>query len=328
MAVVILPHQVSATTKTKYVTLDLNRGYITTKRPSGLTKAKKVSVKSSKKSVATVGYSKKKGDRRVNIVGKKVGKTTITVKCQYKNRRTTTYKYKVTVVKKHVKTALEKGKEAFQMQNQLRKEAGVSTLQWSDELYQFCLYRMKTSGYDKHANLGKDMNSYFGNFAGFKSLLFGENMTCDTSAKEAMKSWKNSLGHYRNLLASSHICGAIATYKGMWFAVFYDKDSSELKNWKSYHIKEIVVKRYNTTTGAAIAGSSIGYYENDNRSGSLKTDRISKAEGKSIYLEIGKTYVIYETIRPSGYEKAKSVTITVTEDGASEVVLTSEPSTN
>lgn len=176
IVVVILPHHVSAATKTKYVTLDLNRDYMTTKRPSGLTKAKKVSVKSSKKSVATVRYSKKKGDRRVDIVGKKVGKTTITVKCHYKNRKTRTYKYKVTVVKKHVKTALEKGKEAFQMQNELRKEAGVSQLQWSDELYQFCLYRMKTSGYDEHVNLLKDIEGYFGNFAGWKTLMFGENM--------------------------------------------------------------------------------------------------------------------------------------------------------
>ena len=326
---VISPIQVSARSTTKKVTLDLNGDYATVKRPGGLDKARKVVVKSSKKSVDKVKYSKKKGDRRVTITGKKVGKTTITVKCYYKKKKTKTYKYKITVVRKHRKTALEKGKEAFKIQNQYRKAKGVSELQWSDEIYKFCLYRMKTSGFDAHKNLGRDTINYFGNFAGYESLLLSENMVSSgTSAMDAMKSWKNSEGHYRNLLAKRHVCGAIATYKGMWFAIFWDKDKNSLENWKSSKLKSVTVKRYDKATGKAITGSSLGYYEVGNKNNTLKTVAVSNTEGKKIYLEIGKTYMIYEKIRPRGYEKAKSVTITVTKDGPSEVGMDSLPSSS
>lgn len=29
----------------------------------------------------------------------------------------------------------------------------MKALQWSDELYKFCCYRLKTSGFDRHKNL-------------------------------------------------------------------------------------------------------------------------------------------------------------------------------
>ncbi len=53
-----------------------------------------------------------------------------------------------------------------------------------------------------------------------------------------MESWKKSQGHYRNLLAERHVCGAIACYKDMWIAIFYDKDKTDFINWKSYQIKK------------------------------------------------------------------------------------------
>ena len=94
-------------------------------------------------------------------------------------------------------TAKDKGKKAFQIQNQYRKEKGVAALEWSDELYEFCLYRLKTSGFDLgHAHLGRDENNYFGNFARYKHLLFGENMYSGGSlAGDAMKGWKKSPAH-------------------------------------------------------------------------------------------------------------------------------------
>ena len=47
--------------------------------------------------------------------------------------------------------------------------------------------------YDKHVNLANDMNAYFGGFAGYKNLLFSENMTTGATAKDAMESWKKDV---------------------------------------------------------------------------------------------------------------------------------------
>ena len=287
-------------------------------------KAKKVTVKSSKKSVVAVKYYKAKGIRRIVLKAKKLGSATVTVKCKLKNGKAKTYKYKVKVVKSKKVTELDKAKKAFKIQNQYRKEKGVKELEWSDELYQFCLYRLKTSGFDRHENLGRDTNAYFGLYAKHKKIMFAENMYYGyTDPQSAMKAWKKSSGHYKNLLSADHICGAIARYGNTWCAIFYNGNKSEIENWRDYQIKEVKVKRYDSQSGTYISGSSIGYYESDDRWDSLQAATITEASGKSIYLEIGKTYTIYERKTPSGYNKAERVTITVTKDGVSEVVLTS-----
>lgn len=107
-----------------------------------------------------------------------------------KNGKTKKMRYKVKVIKTKAPTDLERSKKAFAIQNQYRKAKGVKELEWSDEIYEFCRYRLKTSGYDKHVNLANDMNAYFGGFAGYKNLLFSENMTTGATAKDAMESWK------------------------------------------------------------------------------------------------------------------------------------------
>lgn len=219
---------------------------------------------------------------------------------------------------------LDRAKEAFKIQNQYRKAKGVAALEWSDELYRFCLYRLKNSGFDAHKNLGKDMNGYFGDYVKYKHLLFGENLDAgNSSAKDTMKVWKGSSGHYQNLLSKNHVCGAIACYNNMWCAIFYDKDKSEVENWRDYQIKKITVKRYDSGKGTYLGGCSIGYYETDDHWNTLQAATISKASGKDIYLAVGKTYTIYERKKPDGCEKAESVTITVTEDGISEITLSS-----
>ena len=154
-------------------------------------------------------------------------------------------------------------------------------------------------------------------------LGFGENLyTGYMDPESAMKAWKNSSGHYQNILTSEYKCGAIARYGNVWCAIFCSKSKDEIENWRNYHIKEIKIKRYDSTSGAYISGSTIGYYETDDRLGTNKVAAIKETDGKSLYLEIGKTYTIYERTTPDGYGKAERVTITVTEDGASEVVLT------
>ena len=63
------------------------------------------------------------------------------------------------------------------------------------------------------------------------------------------------------------------------------------------------------------------YYEESKKNDTLKVDKIPSSEGKVVYLEIGKSYVFYERIVPDGYEKAKTVRITVEENGSNEIVL-------
>lgn len=319
---VLLMEGGTVSAKTKKVTMNLVGAKTLYQYPAALDKAKKVTVKSSRKSVVTVKYKKTKQLRRIILKAKKLGNATVTVKCHMKNKKIKIYKYKITVKKVKRVTALDRAKKAFKIQNQYRKEKGVAALEWSDELYQFCLYRLKTSGFDGHKNLGRDTNAYFGLYAKYKMLMFGENMHCGYSdPKSVMESWKGSSGHYKNLLSTGHVCGAIAAGNNTWCAIFFDKDKSEIENWRDYHIKEIKVKRFDNASGTYIGGSSIGYYEADDRWGTQRAANIVETSGKSIYLEIGKTYTIYERKTPDGYSKAERVTITVTEDGVSEVVL-------
>ncbi len=194
-----VPAVAQAKIVTKRVTMDLNGNKVRYKRPSILDKAKKVRVKSSKKSVVSVKYKKNRKDRRIAFTLKKKGSAVVTVRCVLKNGQKRTVRYKIKVTKKHILTDLEKGKKAFAIQNRYRKEKGVKTLEWSDEIYDFCLYRMKNSGLDGHKNLGSDMTAFFGDYAKYRKLLFAENLTHGVSAADAMKAWKKSAGHYDNL---------------------------------------------------------------------------------------------------------------------------------
>lgn len=318
-----VPPAAQAKTVSKRVTMDLNGNKVRYKRPAILDKAKKVRVKSSKKSVVSVKYKMNRKDRRIAFTLKKKGSAVVTVRCVLKNGQKRTIRYKIKVTKKHIMTDLEKGKKAFAIQNSYRKEKGVKTLEWSDEIYEFCLYRVKNSGLDGHKNLGSDMTAYFGDYAKYRKLLFAENLTHGVSAADAMKAWKKSAGHYANLTGAKHICGAIAVYRDSWCALFLDADKSILTDWKSCKIREVRVRRYDSLCGSYQTGSRIAYYEQDNKDNTLKNVVISDVSGKSVYLEVGKTYVFYEQVRPEGCSKAERVVVTITEDSAGELILSS-----
>lgn len=162
--------EVSAKIKTKKITIDLRGGNTAIREPEIVRKAKKVKVRSSKKSVVTVKFKKKR--KQIYFKAKKKGTVVVSVSYKMKNGKTKKMRYKVKVIKTKAPTDLERSKKAFAIQNQYRKEKGVKELEWSDEIYEFCRYRLKTSGYDKHVNLANDMNAYFGGFAGYKNLLF------------------------------------------------------------------------------------------------------------------------------------------------------------
>ena len=107
-----------------------------------------------------------------------------------------------------------------------------------------------------------------------------------------MLSWKHSPGHYRNIKNKGYRCGAIARYKDIWCAVFYDGSPENLTR-KQENASEMIftVKRQDKSTGQYIGGATIGYY------------------------------VFYEKTTPEGQNKAEKVTITVTKDTPKDIVL-------
>lgn len=101
LGLVVMPNTTKAKTVNK-ISLNLTADKVRVKRPAALKKAKKVTIKNSKKTVAKAAYKKNRKDRRIVITAKKKGTATITVKCKLKNNKTKTIFYKVTV------TALKK----------------------------------------------------------------------------------------------------------------------------------------------------------------------------------------------------------------------------
>lgn len=305
----------------KKMTIDLNMDsfpfrYIPTK----LQKYSKVKVCVKNRKVLK---AKAKGRKCIVMKGRKGGKTTMTVSLYKKHRKVRVYCYRIKVIGKGQDGYKSQAKEAFDIQNRYRAEKGAKALTWSDELYRFALYRLKHSGYDRHKNLPTDMENFFGDTLVVNNISLGENMACgQTSAKEAMLSWKHSSGHYRNIKNKGYRCGAIACYKDIWCAVFYDGSPENLTR-KQENASEMIftVKRQDKATGQYIGGVTIGYYEENDRWNTSKRITVGES-GRQIVLEIGKTYVFYEKTTPDGYNKAEKVTITVTKDTPKDIVLT------
>lgn len=121
--------------------------------------------------------------------------------------------------------------EAFILQNKLRKDAGVSEIQWDENLYKICEIRAK----ELEKDYGHDITTicnYFGN--GYDGVRFGgENIASGyETPKEAMNGWRNSSGHYNALKNVKWKTGAIASYytgtHWFWVAIFEEYTSEEL----------------------------------------------------------------------------------------------------
>ena len=153
--------------KTEKVTIIKGRNQCFTFRKL---KLKKIKVKYSKKKIAKAKLKKDVNlGAYIQIDGKKLGQTTVTVKAYLANKKRKTFKYKVKVTNylqiANSKAAKKKAKKAFALQNKYRKQAGAKTLEWSDEMYEYGLYRLKTSGFDMHENMDRDCSAYFGDLA-------------------------------------------------------------------------------------------------------------------------------------------------------------------
>ena len=321
---VLLTQHITADAKAKVLnkkmTIDLNKDSAGIRfAPTKLKKYSKVKVSVKNKKVLK---AKAKGRKYIYLKGKAGGRTTMTIRLYKGHKKVRVYRYSIKVIGKGQDGYKAQAKRAFTIQNRYRAEKGAKALTWSDELYRFAMYRLKHSGYDRHVYLQRDMKDYYGDMLVSNNISLGENLACgQTSAKEVILSWKHSPGHYRNLLNKSYQCGAIARYKDIWCAVFYDESPENLCKQKQDSSDIVVtIKRQDKASGKYIGGATIGYYEENDRWNTSKRITVGES-GRQIVLEIGKTYVFYEKTTPYGYNKAEKVTITVTKDMPREIIL-------
>lgn len=135
--------------------------------------------------------------------------------------------------------------DAFVIQNKYRTTKGVAPLKWSEAVYEMAKIRSKeaTIKVSHTRPNGKGCRTVVEDYLGAKvskdeiSAIssFAENLHWGGIwPQKAMKSWKNSPGHYRNLLSSSHTNGAISFYwkddgDNAWCANFTAFDFDNVK---------------------------------------------------------------------------------------------------
>lgn len=193
-----MPISVDAKNKVKKrsMTIDLNMdGKSIYFSPINLYKYSKVKVSCGNKKVLSAKYvNHKEIGKSIHIKVKKPGKTNVIIKLYKKSKVAKTFRYTVKVIGKGQDGYKAVAKKAFKIQNSYRRAKGKKDLEWSEELYKFALYRLKTSGYDRHKNLDRDTDKYFGVFAGAYDISFGENLASGPSeAKKVMVLWKGSI---------------------------------------------------------------------------------------------------------------------------------------
>ena len=197
-------------------------------------------------------------------------------------------------------------------------------------MYEYGLYRLKTSGYDRHENEDRDSNSYFGDLAAIMYAekdchWLNENLASYYYLTSAVKAWKNSPGHYRTMIEDCWMCGAIVQYNDIQIAVFSSSTANEMKEWRNYKSKyaKVVIKRQNALTGAFLPGSEISIYDKADKWNTMRTCSIMKASGLVLYVKAGRDYGIFESMVPNGSQKAQRVSFTAIPltDGINEIIL-------
>lgn len=306
--------------KTRTITIDLTGNRYRVKRPKGLSSMRKVKVINSNKSIVKVSFVKEKNDRYIEFKGKKQGTSNVRVECISNVKKI--YRYKVNVIKSKPKNERDYAKDAFKLQNKARRENDIPAITWSDELYDFCLYRLKTSGYDRHENLARDIHDYYGEYANYIDLILSENLYSGSmEPKRAIYRWLNSEGHLINMMSPAHKYGAIACMNGVWCAIFYDGDIEDINGFLDGNIKTITVKRYDEKQDKYVGESFIGYYEKGNKADTIRIGKIYSEEGKKIYVEKSRTYIIYESAAPAGLDTAERIEIKIDDDTPEVIIL-------
>lgn len=119
--------------------------------------------------------------------------------------------------------SLSKAKEAFNLQNAERAKAGLSALQWNDELYEAAKVRAKEI-VTKWSHTRPNGGTYRDFIPAGKYGGTGENLAKGTtSASNAVSSWMSSPGHKGNILDDYFVYGATAYYGGHWVTIFAEE---------------------------------------------------------------------------------------------------------
>lgn len=277
----------------------------------------------SKKNVVKVKYSKK--TRRLTMTAVATGSAVVKAKIRSKVRgkkktKVFIYRVKVNAVKPVVTPtekpagtpvptggaidagpgALKKAKKAFDLQNEYRKQAGVPELEWSPELYDFCIYRIEASGWDEHKNHARDKFNYFGNYARKFIFSMAENLYYGgDNAEDGINAWYKSPGHKHNMLNKELVTGACVNYKGIWIAVYCAEPESFFQGWQDKPIVKVTIRCYDPETQTYLdknSGVSYSCYESDSPYGSddrCKTYFPYNDTGEIIqYLYCGREYYI------------------------------------
>lgn len=301
------------------------------KTQKGIVALKTIKAKSSNKSVVSVKVRKDKDAKGkyyyVEVTAKKWGNAKITVKVK---RKMPSGKVKtiITTIKVSVPSNKQREQKAFELQNKIRKSAGQKNLEWSEELYNLAVTRVEKDGFDSHKNFRKRWDEHFsidGVMLDALELWGGENLYIGSgSPEDAIKGWKNSQGHYKNMINSDWQCGAMAynDKNDTWVAIFCEKPLSAIENWRT-KTPLLRFSRIDNTTGERIRGSEISIIDDVGN---------EVYRGWSAYIfnseifTVGKTYTVIEISAPVGYKKATSVTFVArsVSEGEIEIVLSSD----
>lgn len=300
------------------------------RKAGGYVTIKKITARSNNKKVVSVKVFKERENKKkfycVEITGKQWGNAQITVKVKKKmpsgKMRTT-----ITKVKVNLPSNRQRAKEAFELQNRTRKSAGQRKLEWSEELYNLAITRVEKDGFDSHKNFCKRWDEYFTvNGIIMDELEWGsENLYIGSSAPaDAIKGWKGSSGHYKNMIKSDWQCGAMAynDKNNTWVAIFSEKPLSVIEDWRT-KTPLLRFSRIDNITGERIRGSEISIVDDVGN---------EVYRGWSAYIfnskifTVGKIYTVIEKTAPAGYKKAASVTFVAkgASEGPIEIVLSSD----
>lgn len=131
--------------------------------------------------------------------------------------------------------------DAFVIQNDMRVKAGAKPLKWSDRIYEIAslrAYMMATKDGLTHKGLDRDIKSIFAKYKVkdnklkedkyWKLDMLAENVAgAFKTPKTVVASWKNSKGHYKNMVNEDYNTGAIAVYR------VYDFKKNHMTKWCS-----------------------------------------------------------------------------------------------
>lgn len=131
--------------------------------------------------------------------------------------------------------------DAFVIQNDMRVKVGAKPLKWSDRIYEIAslrAYMMATKDGLTHKGLDRDIKSIFAKYKVkdnklkedkyWKLDMLAENVAgAFKTPKTVVASWKNSKGHYKNMVNEDYNTGAIAVYR------VYDFKKNHMTKWCS-----------------------------------------------------------------------------------------------